>query len=324
MLKFEKPNIKIDEYNKDQYYGRYVIQPLVRGYGITIGNSLRRILMSSIPGAAVTNIQIEGVQHEFSTVDGVVEDVTSIILNLKNLNLVIDSEEDEEEEEVEKKLHIYVENNDSSSRVVTAADIQHDEEVTIVNKDLKIATVSNGGKLDMFLTARRGVGYVSASENKEHCREIGEIPIDSIFTPIERVQYEVEKTRVGQDASYDKLIVELFTNGSVEPQEAIAMSSKVLIEHLNVIVELNDKAMMSEFMIESEEDNKNKILEMTIEDLDLSVRSYNCLKRAGINTVQELANQTEEDMMKVRNLGRKSLKEVKDKLSELSLGLRRH
>jgi DNA-directed RNA polymerase subunit alpha len=207
---------------------------------------------------------------------------------------------------------------------VTAADIEHDEQITIFNPKLHIATLAKGGKLDMVLTARRGSGYVSADENKKFNKEIGQIAIDSIYTPIERVQYEVEKTRVGQNADYDKLIIEIHTNGSIEPQEAIALSSKILIEHLEVFVELNDRAKMAEFMIESEEDSKNKILEMSIEDLDLSVRSYNCLKRAGINTVQELANQTEEDMMKVRNLGRKSLKEVKDKLNELGLSLRRN
>ncbi len=316
MLRFEKPNVRIEEYARDRYYGKFVIDPLERGYGITLGNSLRRILLSSLPGAAVTNIKIEGVHHEFSAISGVVEDVTTIILNIKKLILHIDSDDDN----IEKVLEIHA----SGEGVVTAADIEHDEQVTIINPKLHIATLAKNGKLDMTMIARRGSGYVSADENKKYNKEIGQIAIDSIYTPIEKVQYEVEKTRVGQDADYDKLIIEVFTNGSIEPQEAIALSSKILIEHLNVFVELNDRAKMAEFMIESEEDSKNKILEMSIEDLDLSVRSYNCLKRAGINTVQELANQTEEDMMKVRNLGRKSLKEVKDKLNELGLSLRRN
>jgi DNA-directed RNA polymerase subunit alpha len=316
MLKFEKPNVRIEEYVRDRYYGKFIIEPLERGFGITLGNSLRRILLSSLPGAAVTNIKIEGALHEFTAISGIVEDVTAIILNLKKLILHIDSDDIN----VEKVLEIHK----NGEGVVTAADIEHDEQITIFNPKLHIATLAKGGKLDMVLTARRGSGYVSADENKKFNKEIGQIAIDSIYTPIERVQYEVEKTRVGQNADYDKLIIEIHTNGSIEPQEAIALSSKILIEHLEVFVELNDRAKMAEFMIESEEDSKNKILEMSIEDLDLSVRSYNCLKRAGINTVQELANQTEEDMMKVRNLGRKSLKEVKDKLNELGLSLRRN
>ncbi|ERJ12361.1 DNA-directed RNA polymerase subunit alpha [Haloplasma contractile] len=324
MLKFEKPNIKIEEYSRDEYYGKFVIEPLERGYGVTLGNSLRRILLSSLPGAAVTNIKIEGVQHEFSAIEGVLEDVTTIILNLKNLILDIDADEEEldeeEKEPVVKELRIFKEGEGP----VTAADIEHDNEVMVINQDLHIATLSKGGSLDMTLYARRGSGYVGAEDNKRYNEEIGMIAIDSIYTPIERVQYDVEKTRVGQDADYDKLIIEIFTNGSIEPQQAIALSSKILIEHLNVIVELNDKAKMAEFMVESEEDSKNKILEMSIDDLDLSVRSYNCLKRAGINTVHELSNTSEEDMMKVRNLGKKSLKEVKDKLNELGLSFRRN
>ncbi|NLG81331.1 MAG: DNA-directed RNA polymerase subunit alpha [Bacilli bacterium] len=316
MLLFQKPNIRIDQLVRDRYYGKFVIEPLERGYGITLGNSLRRVLLSSLEGTAITSIKIEGVPHEFSAISGVVEDVTQIILNLKKLVLHIDSED----ENVEKVLRIHAE----EPGVVTAADIEHDEQVTIINPKLHIATLAEGGKLDMTMIARRGRGYVSADENKKYNREIEQIAIDSIYTPVERVQYEVEKTRVGQDADYDKLIIEVYTNGSMEPQEAIAKAAKILIDHLNVIVEINEKAKMAEFMVESEEDTKNKILEMSIEDLDLSVRSYNCLKRAGINTVQELANQTEEDMMKVRNLGRKSLKEVKDKLAELGLSLRRN
>lgn len=316
MIKFEKPNVRIEEYVRDRYYGKFVIEPLERGFGITLGNSLRRVLLSSLPGSAITNIKIEGALHEFTAISGIVEDVTTIILNLKKLVLHIDSDD----VNVEKVLEIHK----SGEGVVTAADIEHDEQVTIFNPKLHIATLAKGGKLDMTMIARRGSGYVGADQNKVYNKEIGQIAIDSIYTPIERVQYEVEKTRVGQNADYDKLIIEIYTNGSIEPQEAIALSAKILMEHLEVFVELNDRAKMAEFMIESEEDSKNKILEMSIEDLDLSVRSYNCLKRAGINTVQELANQTEEDMMKVRNLGRKSLKEVKDKLNELGLSLRRN
>ncbi|NLC95557.1 MAG: DNA-directed RNA polymerase subunit alpha [Bacilli bacterium] len=316
MLLFQKPNIRIEQLIRDRYYGKFIIEPLERGYGITLGNSLRRVLLSSLEGAAITNVKIEGVPHEFSAISGVVEDVTQIILNLKKLVLHIDSED----ENVEKVLRIQAE----GEGVVTAADIEHDEQVTIINPKLHIATLAKGGKLNMEMVARRGRGYVSADENKKFNREIGQIAIDSIYTPVERVQYEVEKTRVGQDADYDKLIIEVYTNGSMEPQEAVAKAAKILIDHLNVIVEINEKAKMTDFMVENEEDTKNKILEMSIEDLDLSVRSYNCLKRAGINTVQELANQTEEDMMKVRNLGRKSLKEVKDKLAELGLSLRRN
>ncbi len=316
MLLFQKPNIRIEQLIRDRYYGKFIIEPLERGYGITLGNSLRRVLLSSLEGAAITNVKIEGVPHEFSAISGVVEDVTQIILNLKKLVLHIDSED----ENVEKVLRIQAE----GEGVVTAADIEHDEQVTIINPKLHIATLAKGGKLNMEMVARRGRGYVSADENKKFNREIGQIAIDSIYTPVERVQYEVEKTRIGQDADYDKLIIEVYTNGSMEPQEAVAKAAKILIDHLNVIVEINEKAKMTDFMVENEEDTKNKILEMSIEDLDLSVRSYNCLKRAGINTVQELANQTEEDMMKVRNLGRKSLKEVKDKLAELGLSLRRN
>jgi DNA-directed RNA polymerase subunit alpha len=316
---FQKPKLEVAEFMKDKFYGKFVVEPLERGYGITLGNSLRRVLLSSIPGFAVTTIKIDGVQHEFSAVSGVVEDVTTIVLNLKKLVLQIDQDL-KYTDDIVKTLQIHV----NGEGVVTAADIEHDNEVIIVNPDLHIATLSKGGKFDMTLTARTGSGYVSSEENKKYNKEIGDIAIDSIFSPIERVQYEVEKTRVGQDADYDKLIIEVYTNGSIDPQEAIALSAKMLTEHLQNFVDLNDRAKMAEFMVESEEDTKNKILEMSIEDLDLSVRSYNCLKRAGINTVQELANQTEEDMMKVRNLGRKSLKEVKDKLNELSLGLRRN
>lgn len=313
MLQFEKPRIQIEEYVQDKFYGKFVIEPLSRGFGTTLGNSLRRVMIASLPGAAITNVKIEGVQHEFTSIDGVTEDVTQIILNLKKVVLTIDGEE-------EKTLSI----NASGEGVVTAGDIEHDNDVEIINPDLHIATLEKGARLNMIMRAKKGSGYVNADNNKVDNGELSVIPIDSIYTPIERVSYDVEKTRVGQDASYDKLAIEVYTNGSIEPQEAVALASKILVEHMNVLVELNDKALMSEFMVEREEDSQSKVLDTTIEDLDLSVRSYNCLKRAGINTVRELTQQSEEDMMKVRNLGRKSLKEVKDKLNELSLSLRRN
>lgn len=315
MLQFEKPDVKVQEFIKDKFYGKFVVEPLERGYGITLGNSLRRVLLSSLPGFAITTINIEGVQHEFSAISGVVEDVTMIVLNLKKLVLEVDHDFNEEEQKV-----VHLELHANGEGKVTAADIEPNSEVTIINPDLHIATLAKDGKLSIRMTARTGRGYVSADENKKYNQEIGDIAIDSLFTPIQRVQYDVEKT---VNLS-DRLIIEVFTNGSIEPQEAIALSSKILTDHLSVFTELDDIAKMAEFMVESEEDTINKKLEKSIEDLDLSVRSYNCLKRAGINTVQELINQTEEDMMKVRNLGRKSLKEVKDKLAEMDLSLRRN
>ncbi|MGW8857091.1 DNA-directed RNA polymerase subunit alpha, partial [Bacillus cereus] len=273
---------------------------------------LRRILLSSLPGAAVTAIQIDGVLHEFSTVEGVVEDVTTIILNLKKLALKIYSEE-------EKTLEIDVQ----GEGIVTAADITHDSDVEILNPDLHIATLAKDAHFRVRLTAKRGRGYTPADANKSEDQPIGVIPIDSIYTPVSRVTYQVEKTRVGQVANYDKLTLDVWTDGSIGPKEAISLGAKILTEHLNIFVGLTDEAQNAEIMVEKEEDQKEKVLEMTIEELDLSVRSYNCLKRAGINTVQELANKTEEDMMKVRNLGRKSLEEVKHKLEELGLGLRK-
>ncbi|MDQ0415521.1 DNA-directed RNA polymerase subunit alpha, partial [Mesobacillus stamsii] len=271
-----------------------------------------RILLSSLPGAAVTSIQIDGVLHEFSTIEGVVEDVTSIILNVKKLALKIYSEE-------EKTLEIDVQGEGP----ITAASITHDSDVEVLNPDLHIATLSSKGSLRMRLHARRGRGYNPADQNKREDQPIGVIPIDSIYTPVSRVSYQVENTRVGQMTNYDKLVFDVWTDGSTGPKEAIALGSKILTEHLNIFVGLTDEAQNAEIMVEKEEDQKEKVLEMTIEELDLSVRSYNCLKRAGINTVQELAHKTEEDMMKVRNLGRKSLEEVKAKLDELGLGLRK-
>ncbi|MGM9988995.1 MAG: DNA-directed RNA polymerase subunit alpha [Bacillaceae bacterium] len=312
MIEIEKPKIETVEINEDAKFGKFVIEPLERGYGTTLGNSLRRILLSSLPGAAVTSIQIDGVLHEFSTVEGVVEDVSSIILNVKKLALKIYSDE-------EKTLEIDV----TREGVVTAADITHDSDVEILNPDLHIATLAAGATFRIRMTARRGRGYMPADANKREDQPIGVIPIDSIYTPVSRVTYQVENTRVGQMTNYDKLTLDVWTDGSIGPKEAIALGAKILTEHLNIFVGLTDEAQNAEIMVEKEEDQKEKVLEMTIEELDLSVRSYNCLKRAGINTVQELANKTEEDMMKVRNLGRKSLEEVKNKLEELGLGLRK-
>ncbi len=312
MIEIEKPKIETVEISDDAKFGKFVVEPLERGYGTTLGNSLRRILLSSLPGAAVTSIQIDGVLHEFSTIEGVVEDVTTIILHIKKLALKIYSDE-------EKTLEIDVQGEGT----VTAADITHDSDVEILNPDLHIATLGENASFRVRLTAQRGRGYTPADSNKRDDQPIGVIPIDSIFTPVSRLSYQVENTRVGQVANYDKLTLDVWTDGSTEPKEAIALGSKILTEHLNIFVGLTDEAQHAEIMVEKEDDQKEKVLEMTIEELDLSVRSYNCLKRAGINTVQELANKTEEDMMKVRNLGRKSLEEVKAKLEELGLGLRK-
>ncbi|ADI25207.1 MULTISPECIES: DNA-directed RNA polymerase subunit alpha [Geobacillus] len=312
MIEIEKPKIETVELSEDAKYGKFVVEPLERGYGTTLGNSLRRILLSSLPGAAVTSVQIDGVLHEFSTIDGVVEDVTAIILNIKKLALKIYSDE-------EKTLEIDVQ----GEGVVTAADITHDSDVEILNPDLHIATLAEGGRLRMRMTAKRGRGYVPAEANKREDQPIGVIPIDSIYTPVSRVSYQVENTRVGQVTDYDKLTIDVWTDGSIGPKEAISLGAKILTEHLNIFVGLTDEAQNAEIMVEKEDDQKEKVLEMTIEELDLSVRSYNCLKRAGINTVQELTQKTEEDMMKVRNLGRKSLEEVKAKLAELGLSLRK-
>ena len=316
-LKFEKPNTTVETLNDTNTYGKFIITPLERGYGITLGNSLRRVLLSSLPGSAIVNCEIDGVDHEFSSVNGVVEDVTGIVLNLKDVVLTIDSNDPH----VEKRLEIYVE----GPQVVTAKDIICDNEVQIINEDQHICTV-NEGSFRMIMTARRGIGYVSADDNKVHIHNrsnIGIIPIDSIYTPVNRVNYDVLPASSG-NAGQDKLTMEVWTNGSVTPQEAIAIASQMMIEHLQVMVELSEKVKEEEYMVEREDEQNSQILEMQIEDLDLSVRSYNCLKRAGINTVEELTQKTEEDMMKVRNLGKKSLKEVKQKLDELGLGLARH
>ena len=314
MIEFEKPNIhKIDETDN---YGEVVVEPLERGYGTTLGNSLRRILLSSLPGAAVTSIQIDDVLHEFSTVPGVVEDVTQIILNVKKISLKLDAEDGEDKE---------MEINVTGPAQVTAGDIQADGDVTVLNPDLHIATVAEGSTFHMRMTANKGRGYVSADENKARNdgMPIGVLPVDSIYTPIERVNYQVENARVGQRSDFDKLTLDVWTDGSITSSEAISLAAKILNDHLAMFVDLTDEAKNTEVMVEKEETHKEKMLEMTIEELDLSVRSYNCLKRAGINTVQELTNKSEADMMKVRNLGRKSLVEVKNKLEALGLSLRK-
>ncbi|MGM8365599.1 DNA-directed RNA polymerase subunit alpha [Virgibacillus sp. W0181] len=311
MIEFEKPKIETVEISDDATFGKFVVEPLERGYGTTLGNSLRRILLSSLPGAAVTSVQIDGALHEFSTIDGVAEDVTTIVLNLKKLALKIYSDE-------EKTLELDVQ----GEGVVTAADLTYDSDVEVLNPDLHIATLNSTGNLYMKINAERGRGYRPAEENNHDSQPIGVIPTDSIFTPVTRVTYQVENTRIGQISNYDKLTLDVSTNGSIRPEEAISLGAKVFMEHLNIFVSLTDEAQNAEIMVEKEEDQKEKVMEMTIEELDLSVRSYNCLKRAGINTVQELAAKSEEDMMKVRNLGRKSLDEVKLKLADLDLGLR--
>ncbi|MCC4439145.1 DNA-directed RNA polymerase subunit alpha [Limosilactobacillus reuteri] len=311
MIEFEKPNIhKVEETDN---YGKFVVEPLERGYGTTLGNSLRRVLIASLPGAAITSMQIDGVLHEFSTVEGVTEDVTQIILNLKKVSLKLDSED-------QKNLELDV----KGPAEVTASDIQGDNEVTILNPDLHIATVADGAELHIKLTADKGRGYLSANDNKARMDDlaIGVLPIDSIYTPIERVNYTVENARVGQRNDYDKLTLDVWTDGSLTPTEAVSLGAKILTEHLAMFVDLTEKAQNAQVMVEKEETHKEKMLEMTIEELDLSVRSYNCLKRAGINTVKELTDRTVSDMMKVRNLGQKSLEEIKLKLNDLGVSFR--
>ena len=311
MIEIEKPRIETIEISDDAKFGKFVVEPLERGYGTTLGNSLRRILLSSLPGAAVTNIQIDSVLHEFSTIDGVVEDVTAIILNIKKLALKLYSEED-------KTIEIDV----KGPAVVTAADIIFDSDVEILNPDLYICTVSEGGHFHVRMTAKKGRGYARAEHNKKDDMPIGVLPVDSIYTPVSRVNYQVENTRVGQKDTFDKLTLDVWTDGSISPEEAVSLAARILTEHLNIFVNLTDETRKVEIMVEKEETQKEKKLEMTIEELDLSVRSYNCLKRAGINTVQELTDKSEAEMIKVRNLGRKSLEEVKVKLTDLGLGLR--
>ncbi len=308
MIEFEKPRIECLKLDNDNMYAKFVCEPLERGYGITLGNSLRRILLSSLPGAAITSIKIDGIQHEFSTIPGIVEDVVEIILNLKNVRLKIFDNE-------EKKLRIDVDGEGE----VTAADIKGDANVEVLNPDLHIATISEGGKLHMELTANRGRGYNPSVKNKNPDQPIGVIAIDSIYTPVKKVNFYVENTRVGQITDYDKLTIELWTDGSLLPDEALSLAAKVMNEHLALFIDLSEATKNTEIMVEKEESKKEKVLETTIEELDLSVRSYNCLKRAGIINVEDLTNKTEDEMMKVRNLGRKSLEEVTNKLHSLGL-----
>ena len=314
MFDFERPNIEVAEISEDKKYGKFVVEPLERGYGITLGNSLRRIMLSSLPGAAVSQIKIEGVLHEFSSIPGVKEDVTEIIMNIKSLAIQNNSETNEA-----KTAYIEFE----GEGVVKASDIQVDQDIEIMNPDLTIATLSGGknSRLNMELTITKGRGYVSADKNKTEDLPIGVIGVDSIYTPVERVNLTVENTRVGQITDYDKLTLDVYTNGTLAPDEAVSLAAKVLSEHLSLFIDLSENAKSAEIMVEKEDDVKEKVLEMSIDELELSVRSYNCLKRAGINTVEELTNKTSEDMMKVRNLGRKSLEEVLAKLKELGLQL---
>ena len=314
MFDFEKPNIEIAEISEDKRYGKFVVEPLERGYGTTLGNSLRRIMLSSLPGAAVSQVKIDGVLHEFSSIPGVKEDVTEIIMNLKSLAIKNHSSDNEP-----KTAYIECE----GKGVVTAADIQADQDIEIMNPDQVIATLSGGAdsKFYMELTITNGRGYVSADKNKSDDLPIGVLAVDSIYTPVERVNMSVENTRVGQQTDYDKLTLEIYTNGTLDPDEAVSLAAKVLSEHLNLFIDLSENAKTAEVMVEKENNEKEKVLEMNIDELELSVRSYNCLKRAGINTVEELCSRTSEDMMKVRNLGRKSLEEVLAKLKELGLQL---
>ena len=314
MFDFEKPNIEIAEISDDKRYGKFVVEPLERGYGTTLGNSLRRIMLSSLPGAAVSQVRIDGILHEFSSIPGVKEDVTEIIMNIKSLAIKNNSETDEP-----KIAYIDV----TGERVVTAADIQVDADVEILNPDLVIATLSGGAdsKLYMELTITKGRGYVSSDKNKNDELPIGVIAVDSIYTPVERVNLSIQNTRVGQITDFDKLTLEVYTNGTLAPDEAVSLAAKVLSEHLNLFIDLSESAQKVDVMIEREENETQRVMDMNIDELELSVRSYNCLKRAGINTVEELTNKTSEDMMKVRNLGRKSLEEVLAKLSELGLSL---
>ena len=311
MIEIEKPQIETAEIKSDGTYGRFVLEPLERGFGTTLGNSLRRVLLSSLPGVAVTSIKIDGVQHEFSTVPGVKEDVTEIVLNIKGLIAKIHGE-------APKTIHIEAEGECE----VTAGDIKVDSEVEILDPGMHIATLGPGAKLYMEIVIDKGRGYVPSERNKQKIANvIGAIPVDSIYTPVLKVNYTVENTRVGQITDYDKLTIEVWTDGTISAKEAVSLGAKVLTEHLNLFVDLSDEAYTADIMVEKDDKGKEKVLEMTIEELDLSVRSFYCLKRAGINTVEDLVNKTEEEMMKVRNLGRKSLEEVMAKLDALGFSL---
>jgi len=313
MLQFEKPIYKITDSVESNFYGRFELEPLERGFGTTIGNALRRVMLSSLPGSAISSIKIDGVLHEFQTIEGVYEDVTTIILNLKGVVFKNHSNE-------EKIVRI----NTTKEGEITAGDIEHDADIEVINKDKVIATLSKGASLNMEMTVSNGRGYVRSEDNKKihDIKKAGVIAIDSLYSPIERVSYEVANARVGQDESYDKLILDVWTNGSIKPEEAIALASRILIEHFQILTDLSSIADVSGMMIEKTEDPKVKALETSIEDLDFSVRAYNCLKRAGIHTLQDLVNKSESDMMKIRNLGKKSLKEVLDKIRDMGLVLR--
>ena len=313
MLNFEKPIYKITDYVENNNYGKFELEPLERGFGTTIGNALRRVMLSSLPGSAISSIKIDGVLHEFQTIEGVYEDVTTIILNLKGVVFKNHSNE-------EKIVRI----NTTKEGEITAGDIEHDADIEVINKDKVIATLSKGASLNMEMTVSNGRGYVRSEDNKKihDIKKAGVIAIDSLYSPIERVSYEVANARVGQDESYDKLILDVWTNGSMKPEEAIALASRILIEHFTILTDLSAIADVSGMMIEKTEDPKVKALETSIEDLDFSVRAYNCLKRAGIHTLQDLVNKSESDMMKIRNLGKKSLKEVLDKIRDMGLVLR--
>ena len=314
MFDFERPNIEVAEISEDKKYGKFVVEPLERGYGITLGNSLRRIMLSSLPGAAVSQVKFDGVLHEFTSIEGVKEDVTEIIMNIKSLAIKNNSESNEP-----KTAYI----DFHGEGVVRASDIQVDQDIEIMNPDQIIATLSGGkdAKLYVELTITKGRGYVGSDKNKTADISVGVIPVDSIYTPVERVNVTVENTRVGQMTDYDKLTLDVYTNGTLAPDEAVSLAAKVLSEHLILFIDLSENTKSVDIMVEKEDDEKGKVLEMSIDELELSVRSYNCLKRAGINTVEELTNKTSDDMMKVRNLGRKSLDEVLAKLKELGLQL---
>ena len=313
MLQFEKPVYKIVENVESNFYGKFELEPLERGFGPTLGNALRRVMLSSLPGSAITSVKIDGVSHEFQTIDGIREDVALIVLNLKGVVIKNHSNEN-------KIIRL----NATKEGVVTAGDFEHDSDIEILNPDKEIATIAKGGKLVMEMTVGNGRGYVKSDDNKKLLtdKKVGTIAIDSLYSPIERVAYEVEPARVGQNENYDKLVLSVWTNGSIRPEEAVALASRILIEHFEILTDLSSIADMSGIMIEKTEDPKVKALETTIEDLDFSVRAYNCLKRAGIHTLQDLVNKSESDMMKIRNLGKKSLKEVLDKVRDLGLVLR--
>lgn len=313
MIKFEKPQFKVTEYVENKNYGKFEIEPLERGFGTTLGNALRRVMLSSLPGDAITSVHIDGVLHEFQTIEGVIEDVTQIILNLKNV--VVKNHTNEI-----KTIKL----NANKEGVVTAADIEKDADVEIINPDQEIATIVKGGKLNMEMTVSNGRGYVRAEVNKKLLDNVklNTIAMDSNFSPIERVNYEVEGTRVGQDDTYDKLTMEVWTNGSMKPEEAIALASRIIIEHFEILTELNEIADETGLMKQNVDDSKSKALEMSIDELEFSVRAYNCLKRANINTLQDLTQKSENEMMKIRNLGKKSLKEVIDKVKEMGFSFR--